>query len=168
MAEAVGIDDRFDTLGKSDAFSVGLKASAMPASEKGDGATRLSHVRKPHAASTFQRTDPLTGVAINDIVDKTLSSAPIDLGYLDVHRAGPHGPGMVPIERSSRSLLAFPSDYGHGHRPHVNCFTSSCDPVPRLFATDENTIGGQYEIGGRSGIGSGDEPRQDHEFAAYD
>src|SRR5262245_9725932 len=69
MVEAVGIDDGFDALGKSDAFSVRFKASSMPASEKGDGATGLPHVRKPRSVSTFQRTDPLTGVAVNDIVD---------------------------------------------------------------------------------------------------
>src|SRR5689334_6254107 len=95
MVEALGIDDGFDALGESDAFSVGFKASAMSAAEKGDGATRLSHVWKPRSVSTFERADPLTGVAINDIVDKTLSSAPINLGDLDVHRAGPHRPGMA-------------------------------------------------------------------------
>jgi hypothetical protein len=69
MVETVGIDDGFDALGKSDAFSVRFEASAVPASEKGDGATRLPHVRKPRSVSTFQRTDPLTGVAVNHVMD---------------------------------------------------------------------------------------------------
>jgi hypothetical protein len=90
MVEAVGIDHGFDTLGKSDAFGVSFKASAMPASEKGDRATRLPHVWKPRSVSTFQRTDPLTGVAVNDIMDQAGSSAPINFGYLDVHQVGPH------------------------------------------------------------------------------
>jgi len=99
LAEALGIDGGLDTLGKSDAFGVSFKASAMPTAEKGDGATRLSHVWKPRSVSAFQRTDPLTGVAVNDIVDKTLSGAPINFGYLDVHRVGPHRLGMMAIER---------------------------------------------------------------------
>jgi hypothetical protein len=99
MVEAVGIDDGFDTFGKSDALSVRFKASAMPASEKGDGATGLPHVRKPRSVSTFQRTDPLTGVAVNHVMDRALSSAPINSGYLDVHRVGPHRLGMMAIER---------------------------------------------------------------------
>lgn len=90
MVEAIGIDDGFDTLGKSHAFIVRFKASAMPASEKGDGATRLPHVWKPRSVSTFQRTDPLTGVAVNHVEEQALSSAPINFGYLDVHRVGPH------------------------------------------------------------------------------
>jgi len=99
MVKAVGIDNGFDTLGKGDAFGVSFEASAMHAAEKGDGATRLSHVWKPCPISTFQRTDPLAGVAVNDIVDKTLSRAPINFGDLDVHRVGPHRLGMLAIER---------------------------------------------------------------------
>jgi hypothetical protein len=98
MAEALGIDDGLDTLGKSNAFGMSFEASAMPAAEKGDAATRLSHVWKPRSVSEFQRTDPLTGVAVNDI-DKALSGAPINFGDLDVHRVGPHRPGMMAIER---------------------------------------------------------------------
>jgi hypothetical protein len=99
MVEALGIDDGLDALGKSDAFSVRFKTSAMPATDKRDGATRLPHVWKPRSVSTFQRADPLTGVAVDDIVDKTLSRASIDFGYLDVHRVGPHRLGMVAIKR---------------------------------------------------------------------
>jgi hypothetical protein len=69
MVEAVGIDGGFDTLGKSDAFSVRFKTSSVPASEKGDGATRLPHVWKPRSVSTFERTDPLAGVEVNHVMD---------------------------------------------------------------------------------------------------
>jgi hypothetical protein len=88
MVEALGIDDGFDPFGKRDAFGVSFEASAMPASKQRDGATRLPHVGQPHSASAFQRTDPLTGLAVNDIVDKTLLRAPIDFGDLDLHRLG--------------------------------------------------------------------------------
>ena len=137
MVEAVGVDDGFDTLGKGDAFGVSFKASTMPAAEKGDGATRLPHVWKPRPASTFQRTDQLTGVTVDDIVDKTPSRAPIDLGDLDVHRFGPHRLGNGGDQAIIPKSPCVSQRYDVVHRFCVNCFTSSCGGVPQSLARGE-------------------------------